>query len=73
MTDNIYEQSGRLTKAFAIAQAIWKIGGTAEDARLMTDADWSNAATLAKYKKPPSDETRRVCIEMLAGFRSEAA
>lgn len=71
---NPYEISGRLTKAFAIAQALFRAGITADAAELLTADEWAKVAAVAGYPKPPSEETRQICLEKLAGFaRSEAA
>lgn len=71
---NPYLIAGRLTKAFAIAQALFRAGIGSEAAARMTPEEWARVAALAGYPKPPSDETQRICLEKLAGFsRSEAA
>jgi len=73
---------GRRVKAKRIAAAIRSLGGTADDARRLTEADWLNADRLSVLQtghggpkrgqpwKPPSDVIRALVIEYLE--RAEA-
>lgn len=67
---------GRRVKATRIAAAIRSLGGTADDARKLTESDWINAAKLSAkqtgrgYPKRGeewhvSEVTRALVIEML--------
>jgi len=68
---------GRRAKAKRIAAAIRSLGGTADDARRLTEADWLNADKLSVQQtgrggpkrgqawKAPSEVTRALVIEIL--------
>jgi hypothetical protein len=64
-TANSFETAGRLTKAFHIAQALFRAGIAADQARLMTYAEWVSTAACAGCK-PPSEATQEIAIGKLA-------
>lgn len=66
---------GRRVKAKRIAAAIRSLGGTAADARKLSDAEWILADKLSRRQtgrgygvadKPPSEVTRALVIEYLS-------
>jgi hypothetical protein len=78
VTTNSGLDIGRRVKAKRIAEAIRSLGGTADDARKLTEADWLNADKLSVQQtghggpkrgqawQTPSDVTRALVIEYLA-------
>jgi hypothetical protein len=69
---------GRRVKARRLADALRSLGGTAADARRLSDGDWINAVKLAAQQtgrgfpkrgepwRVPSEVTRALVIEYLA-------
>lgn len=68
---NPWEISGRLQKAYKIAQALFRAGITSSQALLQTPDEWISTAACAGCKAP-SAETRRIAIEKLQGMEEKA-
>ena len=75
---------GRRIKAKRIAAAIREFGGTVDDARRLTEAEWLMADKISRWKnrtvpvvigpndRPPSMETRALVIAELASDPRDA-
>jgi hypothetical protein len=55
----------RIKKSIALADLLFAHGITAEDTALMTCAEWTMAARVARVNPPHSAETRQMICAML--------
>jgi hypothetical protein len=62
-----YQEAGRKTKAFKLAQILRQNRISSKTAALLSPDDWSGVAQFAG-QKPPSEVTVRYTVERLAEF-----